>query len=122
MEGTDVAGFIAAAAGAAFLTNLIVGGIKRALPNLSSAVIVGLAFVSAEAGQFLLLVSQDAQFTRSSIAAATIIGLVAWGLAIGQVEVQRKADRVDEKIDKAIAMPSDTTKAEVEAAVKRDAS
>lgn len=112
----SVAGFITAAAGAAFLANLIVGGIKKAV-DLPRWAPVLLAYLAATGGQFLLLITEGAIFTTPIIAKAIVIGLIAWGLSIGLVEVQRKGDKVDEKIDTALAMERGSTRAELEKVV-----
>ena len=67
-----------------------------------------------------MLLSQNATFTNPTIASATIIGLIAWGLAIGATELQRKANRTEEKIDTALNMPKGSSRAELETAVKEN--
>ncbi len=109
----SVAGFITAAAGAAFLANLIVSGIKKAV-DLPRWAPVLLAFIAATGGQFLLLLTENATFDRVTNAKAVVIGLIAWGLAIGAVEVQRKGDKVEEKIDAALKADKGTTRAELD--------
>ncbi len=109
----SVAGFITAAAGAAFLANLIVGGVKKAM-DLPRWGPVLLAFVAATGSQFLLLLTENATFDKVTNAKAMVIGIIAWGLSIGLVEVQRKGDKVEEKVEVALKLPAGSTKADVE--------
>lgn len=77
-----------------------------------------LAFIAAEGGEFLLLLSQNATFTKPTIAQAVIVGLIAWAIAIGSTALQTKAAKVDERIDKALSMPKGATREDLENAVK----
>lgn len=116
----DLATFIQAAAGAGFIAKMVVDGVRMAIDMPRWAPIL-LAFFAAQLGEFLLLLSQNATFTMQSIASATIIGLIAWGLAIGSTALQTKAAKVDEKIDTALSMPKGSTRADLETAVKENA-
>lgn len=115
----DVVDFIQAATAAAFLTNLIVGGVKRGWVTMPAAATVSLAFIAAVGSQFLLLTAKDVTFTRPIVALAVIVGIVAWGLSIGQVEVQRKADRVEVKIQTALDSPAGTTRAQLDKEIEK---
>ena len=115
----NVAGFLQAAAASAFLAKLIVDGIKIGI-DLPRWGPVLLAFIAAQLAQFGLLFSEDAVLTRPTVAGAAITGVVAWGLAIGVTMAQTKGDRVEEKVDAALALPAGSTKADVEAKVKKD--
>ena len=114
MEG--LAQFIQAAAGAAFISKMIVDGIRMAV-DMPRWTPILLAFLAAQAGEFLLLLSQGSTFTTQSTAQAGIIGLIAWGLTIGVTELQRKANRTEERVDAALAAPAGTTKKESDAMV-----
>lgn len=115
----DLAQFIQAAAGAGFIAKMVVDGVRMAVDMPRWAPIL-LAFFAAQIGEFLLLLSQNATFTTQSIASAGIIGLIAWGLAIGSTALQTKAAKVDERIDKALDMPKGTTRTELETAVEKN--
>jgi hypothetical protein len=115
----NLAPFIQAAAGAGFIAKMTVDGIRMAV-DMPRWMPILLAFVTAQAGEFLLLLSQNAEFTRSSIASAIVIGLIAWAIAIGSTALQTKAAKVDERIDAALAAPQGTTRTELEAAVKEN--
>lgn len=85
-----IGGLVAQAAGAALLAKLIVDGIRKGKPNLSGGLTVALAFVMAELGQFGLMATSAATvFDRSTIVAGIIIGIIAWGTAIGSTELQK---------------------------------
>ena len=109
--------FIQAAAGAGFIAKMIVDGVKMAIDMPRWAPVL-LAFVAAQGGEFLLLLTQGAIFTQQSIAQAIVIGLIAWGLTIGVTELQRKANRTEERIDTALAMPEGSSKDDLEQAMK----
>lgn len=105
----NLAQFVQAAAGAGFIAKMIVDGIKMAVDMPRWAPVL-LAFLAAQGGEFLLLLSQGATFTQQTIAQAVTIGLIAWGLTIGVTELQKKANKTEERIDTALAMPSGSTK------------
>lgn len=86
----NLAQFIQAAAGAAIIAKMVVDGLKMAFDMPRWAPVV-LAFVAAQGGEFLLLLSQNATFSKPTIAQAVLIGLIAWGLAIGSTELQKQA-------------------------------
>lgn len=115
----NLAQFIQAAAGAAILAKMVVDGLKMAVDMPRWAPVL-LAFIAAQGGEFLLLLSQNAEFTNPAIAQAVIIGLIAWAIAIGSTELQKKANRTEEKIDTALNMPKGSTRAELETAVKEN--
>lgn len=115
----NLAPFIQAAAGAGFIAKMVVDGIRMAVDLPRWAPIL-LAFIAAQAGEFLLLLSQNAEFTPPAIASAVVIGLIAWAIAIGSTALQTKAAKVDEKIDTALNMPEGSTRAELETAVKEN--
>ena len=93
----DLAQFIQAAAGAGFIAKIVVDGIRMAV-DMPRWTPVLLAFIAAEGGEFLLLLSQDAQFTRVTVAQAVLIGLIAWAVAIGATELQKKANQPKESV------------------------
>lgn len=105
----NLAQFIQAAAGAGFIAKMIVDGIKMAVDMPRWAPVL-LAFIAAQGGEFLLLLSQGATFTQQTIAQAVTIGLIAWGLTIGVTELQKKANKTEERIDTALGMPAGSTK------------
>lgn len=115
----NLAQFIQAAAGAGFIAKMIVDGIRMAIDLPRWAPIL-LAFVAAEGGEFLLLLSQGATFTQQTIAQAVTIGLIAWGLTIGVTELQKRASKTEERLDQALAMPAGSTKEDVEKAMKEN--
>lgn len=114
---TNLAQFIQAAAGAAIIAKMVVDGLKMAVDMPRWAPVL-LAFIAAQVGEFLLLLSQGAVFTAQTAASAGIIGLIAWGLAIGATELQSKANQVEKKIDTALSMEAGTSRSELETAVK----
>lgn len=116
---TDLAKFIQAAASAALIAKMVVDGVRMAVDMPRWAPIL-LAFVAAQVGEMLLLLSQNATFTTQSIASAAIIGLIAWGLAIGSTSLQTKAAKVDERIDTALQLPAGSTQRDVDAAMKEN--
>jgi hypothetical protein len=115
----DLARFVQAAAGAGFIAKMVVDGVKMAV-DMPRWMPVLLAFVVAQGGEFLLLLSQNATFTNPTIASAVIIGIIAWGLAIGVTALQTKANKVEEKIDAARNLPKGATREDVENAVKEN--
>jgi hypothetical protein len=115
----NLAQFIQAAAGAAIIAKMCVDGLKMAV-DMPRWMPVLLAFIAAQGGEFLLLLSQGAQFTSQGIAQAIIIGLIAWAIAIGSTELQSKANKVEEKIDAARNLPKGATRQDVENAVKEN--
>lgn len=116
---TDLAKFIQAAAGAGLIAKMVVDGVRMAVDMPRWAPIL-LAFVVAQVGEFLLLLSQGAIFTSQSIASAVIIGLIAWAIAIGSTALQTKAAKVDERIDTALQLPAGSTQKDVDAAMKKE--
>jgi hypothetical protein len=117
MEG--LATFTQAAASAGFIAKMVVDGVRMAV-DMPRWMPVLLAFVAAEGGEFLLLFSQNATFNKQSVAQAVVIGLIAWGLTIGVTELQRKANRIDERIDTALAMPKGSSKDDLEKVMKEN--
>jgi hypothetical protein len=115
----DLATFIQAAAGAGFIAKMVVDGIRMAV-DMPRWMPILVAFFAAQLGEFLLLLSQNATFTSQSIASASIIGLIAWGLAIGSTALQTKAAKVDERIDAALQLPAGSSTKDVDAAVKEN--
>lgn len=115
----NLAQFIQAAAGAGFIAKMVVDGIRMAVDLPRWAPIL-LAFIAAQGGEFLLLLSQGAQFTSQSIASAVIIGLIAWAIAIGSTELQKRASKTEERIDTALTMPKGSTKADLEKEMKKE--
>lgn len=96
---------------------MVVDGIRMAadLPRWAPVL---LAFIAAEGGEFLLLVSQGAVLTTQTTAQAIIIGLIAWAIAIGSTELQKRANKTEEKIEAALNMPKGSTRQDLENAVK----
>jgi len=113
----NLASFIQAATGAGFIAKMVVDGFRMAV-DMPRWMPVLLAFVAAQAGEFLLLLSQNATFTRQTMAQAGLIGLIAWGLTIGVTELQKKANRSEERIDTALAMPEGSSKNDLERVMK----
>lgn len=113
----NLATFIQAAAGAGFIAKMVVDGVRMAVDMPRWAPVL-LAFVAAEGGEFLLLLSQGATFTRQTTAQAVIVGLIAWAIAIGSTELQKRASRTKEKIDTALNMPKGSSRQDLETAVK----
>jgi hypothetical protein len=109
----SLATFIQAAAGAGFIAKMIVDGVRMAV-DMPRWMPVLLAFIAAQLGEFLLLFSQAAAFNRQTMAQAVIIGLIAWGLTIGVTELQKKANKTEERIDTALAMPQGSSKDDLE--------
>lgn len=115
----NLATFIQAAAGAGFIAKMVVDGVRMAI-DMPRWMPILLAFIAAQGGEFLLLLSQDATFTSQSIASAAVVGLIAWAIAIGSTALQTKAAKVDEKIDTALNMPKGSTRADLETAVEKN--
>ena len=115
----NLAQFVQAAAGAGFLSKMIVDGVRMAV-DMPRWMPVLLAFVAAQTGEFLLLLSQGAVFTRQSTATAVVIGIIAWGLTIGVTELQKKANRSEERVDTALGMPKGSSKDDLERAMKEN--
>ena len=115
----DLATFIQAAAGAGFIAKMVVDGVRMAV-DMPRWMPVLLAFVAAQAGEFLLLLSQGAVFNQQGIAQAITIGLIAWGLTIGVTELQKRASKTEERIDTALAMPQGSSKDDLEKAMKEN--
>lgn len=115
----NLATFIQAAAGAGFIAKMVVDGIRMAIDLPRWAPIL-LAFIAAEGGEFLLLLSQGAVFTQQTIAQSVIVGLIAWAIAIGSTALQTKAAKVDERIDAALSLPAGSTQTDVDKAVKEN--
>lgn len=113
----NLATFIQAAAGAGFIAKMIVDGVRMAV-DMPRWMPVLLAFIAAQAGEFLLLLSQGAVFNNQVIAQAVVIGLIAWGLTIGVTELQKKANKTEERLDTALALPKGSTKKDVDDAMK----
>ena len=113
----SLAQFIQAAAAASLLAKMVVDGVKMAV-DMPRWMPVLLAFLAAQGGEVLLLLSQNAEFNRASISQASIIGLIAWGLAIGATSLQTKANKVEEREAVALKLPAGSDKADVDAAVK----
>lgn len=112
----NLATFIQAAAGAGFIAKMVVDGVRMAVDMPRWAPVL-LAFFAAEGGEFVLLLSQNANFTRVTLAQSFIVGLIAWGLTIGATTLQSKASKVEERVDAALAAPAGATKAQVDATV-----
>lgn len=114
-----LAGFIQAAAGAGLIAKMVVDGVRMAVDMPRWAPIL-LAFLAAQGGEFLLLLSQGAEFTGQTIASATIIGLIAWAIAIGSTALQTKAAKTEERVEAALQLPAGSTKADVDKVVKEN--
>lgn len=115
----NLAQFIQAAAGASLLAKMVVDGFKLAV-DMPRWMPVLLAFIAAQGGEFLLLLAQNATFIPPTIAQAGIIGLLAWGLAIGATELQKKANRVEERLETALGLPAGSDKQDVENKMKEN--
>lgn len=115
----NLAQFIQAAAGAGFIAKMVVDGFKMAV-DMPRWMPVLLAFIAAQVGQFLLLLSQNADFNKVVIAQSVIIGLIAWAIAIGSTELQKKANKTEERVETALGLPAGSTKQDVEDAMKKE--
>lgn len=115
----DLAQFIQAAAGAGFISKMIVDGVRLAVDMPRWAPIL-LAFIAAQGGEFLLLASQGATLSSQTTAQAVTIGIIAWGLTIGVTELQKRASKTEERIDTALAMPEGSSKDDLEKAMKEN--
>lgn len=115
--GVDVAGFVQAAGAASLFAKMVVDGVKVAtdLPRWAPVL---LALIAALGGEFLLLLGQGAMFTTQLYAQATMIGIFAWGLAIGVTALQTKANKTDEKIDAALKAGPGVTRTDIDDQVK----
>jgi len=113
----NLATFVQAAAGAGFIAKMVVDGVRMAV-DMPRWMPVLLAFIAAQAGEFLLLLSQGAVFNQQVIAQAVTIGLIAWGLTIGVTELQKRANKTEERIDTALAMPEGSSKDDLEKAME----
>jgi hypothetical protein len=112
----NLATFIQSAAGAGFIAKMVVDGVRMAV-DMPRWMPVLLAFFAAQGGELLLLLTQNADFNRVSLAQSTVIGLIAWGLTIGATTLQSKANRTEERVDAALAAPAGTTKQQSDATV-----
>ncbi len=115
----NLANFIQAAAGAGFIAKMIVDGVRMAV-DMPRWMPILLAFMAAQGGEFLLLASQGAKLTGQSTASAVTVGLIAWGLTIGVTELQKRANKTEERIDTALAMPEGSSKDDLEVAMKEN--
>jgi hypothetical protein len=91
----NLAQFVQAAAGAGFIAKMVVDGFRIAI-DMPRWMPVLLAFIAAQVGEFLLLLSQGAVFTQQTVAQACVIGLIAWGLTIGVTELQKKGNQTQQ--------------------------
>lgn len=115
----SLATFIQAAAGAGFIAKMVVDGVRMAV-DMPRWMPVLLAFLAAQGGEFLLLLSQGAEFNRQSTAQAVIIGLIAWAIAIGSTALQTKAAKTEERVEAALQLPPGSSKADVDKVVKEN--
>jgi hypothetical protein len=115
----DVVGFLQAAATAALIAKLVVDGIKLAadLPRWAPVL---LAFAAAEGGQFTLMLANNAVFSKPAVASGVIIGLFAWGLAIGATSLQTFANKTEARLDAALKLDSTASRADIDREVKKE--
>lgn len=106
-DGATAAGF------AKILVDLV-----KIMPVPSPSVILPvLAFAFAEGCAFLLFLAGDSPTSRQSIAVTVLVGIAATGVAIAATQLQSKGDKVEERVDTALAAPAGTTKKQVDAEV-----
>jgi hypothetical protein len=115
----DVVGFLQAAATASLIAKLVVDGIKLAADLPRWAPIL-LAFVAAEGAQFTLMLGNSAAFSGPAIASGTIVGLFAWGLAVGTTQLQTFANKTEERLDAALKLTPNASRADIDREVKKD--
>jgi len=106
-DGATAAGF------AKILVDLV-----KVMPIPSPTVILPiLAFIFAEACAFLLFLAGDGVYSRQSVSITILVGIAAAATAIGATELQSRGDKVEEKIDAALAAKPGATRADVNAKV-----
>lgn len=111
MDALDIVKDGATAAGfAKILVDLV-----KIMPIPSPTIILPiLAFVFAEACAFLLFLAGNGAYSRQSVAITILVGIAAAATAIGATQLQTKADKVDEKLDVALAAKPGATRADVD--------
>lgn len=85
----------AAAAGA--FAKVLVDAVKATPIYTVSWVLLLLAFVFGQACAFLLAMStgDGMAFTRAEVSTCVLVGIIAFGSAVGLTELQRKADQLN---------------------------
>lgn len=112
MEPADIITQGAAAAGFA---KILVELVKMTTLVANRNALPVLAFVFSEGCAFLLAATgTDFVFNRQSIAVTVLVGIGATAGAIAATALQTRADRVDERIDVALAMEPGSSKKDVD--------
>lgn len=111
----DPADIVTQGAAAAGFAKILVELVKMTTLVASRNALPILAFIFSEGCAFLLAAaSSDTVFNRQSIALTVLVGIGATAGAIAATALQTKADRVEERIDVALAMQPGSSKKDVE--------
>lgn len=115
MTASDVLTQGAAAAGFA---KVLVDVTKLTLVRMPRNYLPLAALFFSELCAFLLVaMGGSLSFDRQTISAVVLMGIGATAGAMAITSAQTKADRVEERVDAALDLPSGSTKADVEAAI-----
>ena len=98
---------------AGLLAKVLVDMIKKSPIPSPSTVRPLLALLFSMSCAVLLFMTSTEPFNRQTIAFTICVGLVATGSAVAATMMQTTADRVEERIDVALKLPPDSTKADV---------
>lgn len=79
-----------------------------------------LAFAAAESAEFTLMLASNALFNGPAIAQGAIIGLFAWGLAIGVTQLQTVANKTEARLDAALKLSPEASRADIDREVKKE--
>lgn len=100
----------------------LVDTVKGAIPAIPGPALPFVGVVLGFGFCCLVLVANRTAFDSAVLAQCGIAAVGGQVAAMAATWNQTRVDKVDEKIEKALNMPSTATKADVEAAVKKDAS
>jgi hypothetical protein len=114
----DAADIITQGVAAAGFAKVLVELVKLSpIPAARSALPI-LAFFFSEGCAFLLAATKATTvFDRPTIAIVVLVGISATAGAIGLTALQSKADRVEERVETALELPSGSTKSDVDKAI-----
>jgi hypothetical protein len=97
----------------------LVDVVKGAWASAPGAALPIVGLVTGYAFSLIVLVASQTPINGAVYAQIAIAAVGAQIAAAAATWNQTRADKVDEKIDKALSMPSNSTRAEVDAAVKK---
>lgn len=99
---------------------VLVDVIKGAVPKLPGAFLPPIGIVIGFLFCLVVLVAAEIAFKSSIYAQCAIAAVGAQVAAMAVTSLQTRVNRVDEKIDMALTMPATATRADVDAAVKKE--